>query len=95
MDLKIYYQKIRDEQEKIADPFPVVVSLETQDGGRAGVQTEVPKPVAARMIVDGIAKLASPTEAKAFRDAKTDAKAQADKAAEAAKLQFTVVPKKA
>ncbi len=95
MDLTIYYQKVRAERERIEEPFPVVMSLETQDGGRAGVPTEVPKAVAAQMIVDGRARQASSEEAKAFRKANAEAKARVDAAAEAAKVQFTVVPKKA
>ncbi len=41
MDLKIYYQKIRERKREIDEPFPVVMSRETQDGGKAGVSTEV------------------------------------------------------
>lgn len=94
MDLRIYYQKIRDEQQKIAEPFPVVVSLETQDGGRAGVQTEVPNAVAARMIVDGLARVATAEESTTFREAQLLAKLHADEEAEASKVEFTVVPKR-
>ena len=32
MDLKVYYQKIREQETQIADEFPVVVSH--GDGGR-------------------------------------------------------------
>ena len=94
MDLTIFYQKVRDEQARIADDFPVVVSLETPDGGKAGVRTEVPKALAARMLVDGMVREATPAEAKAFRDAKTAAKQVADAAAEAAKVQLNIVPRK-
>ena len=94
MDLTIYYQKVRDEQSKFADEFPVVVSLDQQDGGKAGVQTEVPRALAAKMIVDGVARVASPAEAKAFREEKAKAKKAADDAAAAAKLQFSVMPNK-
>jgi hypothetical protein len=94
MDLTIYYQKIRDEQAKIAEEFPVMVSLETEDGGKRGVQTEVSRALAARMIVNGVARRATATETKAFHEAKTEAKRQADAAAAAAKMEFDVVPKK-
>ena len=94
MDLTIYYQKIRNEQSKLTEEFPVIVSVEQQDGGKAGVMTEVPRAVAARMIVDGVAKAASADEAKAFRKAKAEAKKAADDAAAAARLQFSVVPNK-
>jgi len=51
MDLKLYYQKVRDTASKIADPFPVVVSKETTDGGKDGIFTEVTRPIAAKMLV--------------------------------------------
>jgi hypothetical protein len=66
MDLKAYYQKIRDLERTFKGTFPVVVSQETPDGGTAGVKTEVPLHIAARMIVDGKAVLASEKEAKEF-----------------------------
>ena len=47
MDLRQYYQKIRDTKAKIADPFPVVESCETPDGGPAGRLTEVTAALAA------------------------------------------------
>ena len=94
MDLKVYYQKVRDEQAKITDDYPVVVSESTENGGKAGLAVEVVKSLAARMIVDGTARQATAAEAKAFRQAKADAKRQADEAAAAAsKMQFNPVNK--
>jgi len=49
------------------------VSRETPDGGRAGVKTQVPRALAARMIVEEKADLATPEEAEEFR-ASTEAK---------------------
>ena len=37
----------------IADEFPVVVSKETADGGKDGTMTEVPRRMAAKLVVDG------------------------------------------
>ena len=34
MDLKLYFQKIRETEAKITDPFPILVSKETEDGGK-------------------------------------------------------------
>jgi molybdenum-dependent DNA-binding transcriptional regulator ModE len=90
MDLKLYYQKIRDMESKITEAFPVVVSVETPDGGKAGVLTEVTPGIAAKMLVEGAARLATAQEAKAFRAGQAEAKRAADEAA-AAKVQFTVV----
>jgi len=94
MDLKLYYAKIREQERKIEDPFPVVVSAATADGGKAGIRTEVPKAVAAKMIVDGVAELATRKDTNLFRQANAEAKAQVDEEAEAAKLRFTVVTNK-
>ena len=59
MDLQIYYQKIRDMETKITDEFPLMVSVETSDGGKGGTKTEVPRggwrPT---LLVEGLARLA-------------------------------------
>ena len=92
MDLKLYYQKIRDTEFKIPDAFPLIVSQQTDDGGRAGSCAEVTRAVAAKMITEGTARLAEPAEAKAYRDARAEAKRWADEEAEVAKVHVTVVP---
>ena len=43
MDLRAYYQKMRKVESEIQDPYVVIVSRETPDGGRAGVKSEVPR----------------------------------------------------
>jgi hypothetical protein len=59
MDLKVYYRKIRIVEAEIADADVVMISLETPDGGRAGVATEVRRRLAAKLVVEGKARLAS------------------------------------
>ena len=66
MDLRAYYQKIRQLEVEIREESVVVTSLATPDGGRAGVRTEVPRSVAARLIADEKVVLASDEEAVAF-----------------------------
>jgi hypothetical protein len=92
MDLKLYYQKIRDTESKIPDVFPVIVSQETDDGGKAGSYAEVTRAIAAKMITEGMARLATAEEAKAYRENRAEAKRMADQAAEVAKVQVTIVP---
>src|ERR1035437_1336757 len=58
MDLQAYFKKIRAMEERLKDPSVVLVSPETQDGGREGVRTEVPRRIAATMIVEGTARRA-------------------------------------
>jgi len=92
MDLKIYYQKIRETEGKLTEAYPVVVSQETQDGGKAGVAMEVTRAIAAKMFVEGTARPATAEEAKAFRDRQAKAKQEADAAAASAQLKVSVVP---
>ena len=91
MDLRLYYQKIRETESKIADPFPVMVSVETPDGGRAGTCTEVSRAIAAKLIVDGTAQVAPADRAQKFREQQAEAKRLAEETAEAAKVQVTVL----
>jgi len=62
VDLRAFYQKIRQLETEIPGSHAVVVSNETPDGGRAGRISEVPKALAARMIVEGKARLATAEE---------------------------------
>jgi hypothetical protein len=91
MDLQMYYQKIREMQTKIADEYPLVVSIETADGGKGGTKTEVPRRLAAKMLVEGLARLASKEEVKAHREALAEGKRVAEREAAAARLQLTVL----
>jgi hypothetical protein len=91
MDLQVYFKKIRATEERLKDPSVVLVSLETQDGGREGVRTEVPRRIAATMIVEGAARLATAEEARAFQEQQAEAKRQADQLAAASRMQFTVI----
>ena len=69
----------------------VLVSLETPDGGRPGVRTEVPRRIAAKLIVEGGARLATTEEAHDFQEQKAEAKRQADQLAAASRMQLTVI----
>ena len=69
MDVRAYYQKIRKVEAELAERFVVVVSRETPDGGKPGVLTEVSRGLAAKLIVEDQAALASPEEAAEFRAA--------------------------
>ncbi len=64
MDLRVFYQKIRKLEKELNGDYVVLVSNETGDGGRSGQTVEVAKPLAARMIVEGRARLATPDECK-------------------------------
>jgi hypothetical protein len=63
MDLQVFFQKRREVERSIGTPFVLVMSLNTSDGGRAGLLTEVSGANAAHLIVEGRARLATESEA--------------------------------
>jgi hypothetical protein len=69
MDVRVYYQKIRKIEADIPEPYVVMVSRETPDGGKPGVMTDVPRFLAAKLIVEDQAVLANPEETARFRAA--------------------------
>ena len=91
MDLRTYYQKIRDTEATIPAQYVVVISKATDDGGKSGVPVEVTRPVAAKMVVEGSAVLATAEQATAFQAKQAAAQKAAQQAAAAAKVQVTVV----
>ncbi|MEK7406852.1 MAG: hypothetical protein AAB225_17385 [Acidobacteriota bacterium] len=91
MDLKVFYRKLRELEASIAEAYVVIVSQETPDGGRAGVRTEAPREVAARMVVEGKARLATPEEAAEYLVQMAEAKKAAEQLAAASRVQFTVL----
>jgi len=92
MNLKAYYQKIREVESSLHTPFVIVVSNDTPDGGKQGLLIEVAAQLAAKMIADGRAHLASDNEALAFRQKAAEAKRAADDEIMASKMQVTIVP---
>jgi len=91
VDLRHYFRKIREIEATISEPHVFVCSLETSDGGKAGVLTEVGRELAAKMIAEGRAALATKTESEQFLDKQAAARAAAQKAEMARRLQVTIV----
>lgn len=91
MDLVSYYAKVREQEQAIADEFPIVVSHASGDGGKAGQKTEVTRRVAARLLVEGAARLADAAETLQFRALQKEAKELAERAAAAASMQVRVL----
>ena len=92
MDLKSYYRKIREIEQAIDEEFPIVVSKETRDGGRAGVFTEVPRVLAAKLIVDGIAEIAEAIVAKRHRDSQAEARRVAGQKQAGSRIEIQLTP---
>jgi hypothetical protein len=94
MDLRLYYAKMREIESSITDEFPVVVSKDTGDGGKAGTFTEVTRKLAAKMIVDGQAQLATPEESAAYRESLAETRRRMEQAAAAERLQISVLSRR-
>src|SRR5882672_1941892 len=92
MNMRTYYQKIRDIEQAILEPVVILESNETADGGKEGLLTEVPKRLAAKMIVDGRARLANEQPTREFHEKKAEAKRTADQEAITNKMQMMLVP---
>jgi hypothetical protein len=90
MDLRQFYKKIRDVEVAIPERFPFVVSLETADGGKPGVITEAPRYQAARMIVEGRARLASEEEKQVFLERCAAARKAAEEVEAARRLHLNL-----
>ena len=91
MDLRVFFQKLRKIEQEIVDPHVVVVSHETPDGGRAGQLAEVSRSIAARLILEGHAHLATVEEAAEFRSAAKKAQEEAQHRLMADKVQVNVI----
>ena len=92
MDLRQYFRKLREAETNMPDAHVFVTSLETPDGGRPGIITEVPRDIAAKMLVEGRAVLSTKQEKEHFLEAQRIARAAAQRAEIAQRLQVTVVP---
>ena len=91
MDVRQYFRKLRETEANITDSYPLVMSLETEDGGKAGLITEVHRHVAAKMIVEGRAVLASDEEKARYRDQQAVAQRAAEKEQLSKRLQVAIV----
>src|SRR4051812_45227787 len=91
MDIRAYFQKLREAQSAIPSECVVMVSTDTPDGGKAGRMVEVGREVAAHMVVDGRGRLATDAEARAFRADMTELIYKAKAEQNAGKVQLTVM----
>lgn len=91
MDVKQYYRKIREVEATLGEAFPMLVSLETGDGGKAGVVSEVSRPQAAVLLVEGRAMLASEEQKEQHRRRQAAARKAAEEANLARTLQVAIL----
>ena len=91
MDMRVYYRKVQEHEARIGEDAVVVKSVDTPDGGKAGVLTEVSRRNAAILITDGRAELASEEESRQFREAARDSLHAIEKAEAARRVQMSLV----
>ena len=90
MDLQVYYQKLRQTENLLSSGQTYIISIATPDGGKAGVITQTPTPIAARMIVEGSARAADSEEIALFEKSQAEARQRAEQLAEASKLRVVL-----
>ncbi|MFL6417307.1 MAG: hypothetical protein ACJ74Y_16745 [Bryobacteraceae bacterium] len=91
MDVKQYFRRLREIEESFVDKYPVVISLETPDGGKAGLVAETSRPVAAKMILEGRAILASTEQKAAYYEHQEATKRAVEKADIARRVQVAII----
>jgi len=91
MDVKQYFRKVREMETALLEEYPIVVSLETSDGGKPGVISEVSRFNAAKMIVEGCAVLANEQEKQQFREQHAENKRASENAEMAKRLQVAII----
>ncbi len=91
MDVKQYFRRLREVEESFVDKYPVVISLETPDGGKAGLIAETSSHVAAKMIVEGRAVLANAEQKAAYYEHHEATKRAAEKAELAKRVQVAII----
>jgi hypothetical protein len=91
VDLRQYFRKVEDLEAGMAEAYQVVVSLETSDGGKSGMTSEVSRLNAAKLIAEGRAVLATEEQKTRFVEARKSAREAAEQAEMARRLQVTIV----
>ncbi len=91
MDLKQYFKKLREAEATIAEPYALVCSLETSDGGKPGVISEVTRENAAKTIIEGRGALATEEEQTRYRAEQTAARHAAAKVEMAKRVRVAIV----
>ena len=92
MDLRQYYKKLHELEAKMTEAHVLVVSVETGDGGREGVITEVARRNACQLILEGRARRADQNESDDFRYAELVKRDEYQSAKTASRMQFQMVP---
>ena len=82
---------MREIEASIVDSFVLVVSLETPDGGKAGMVTEVSRLSAAKMIIEGRAVLANESQKETYMAQQEAARKAAEKLDLTKRIQVAIL----
>jgi hypothetical protein len=88
---KKYWEEVAEKAASIQEDYPLVVSLNTRNGGRAGSISEVDRHTAAKLVVDGTHVLASEEQALEYRAAQAKRIEDSKREAAARRLQVEVI----
>jgi hypothetical protein len=91
MDLRQYYKKLHELEAKMPEAHVLVVSVESGDGGKEGVITEVPRRNACQLILDGRARRAEPAEEEEFRTEESHQREEFQRSKTASRIQVQLV----
>ena len=91
MDVRQYYRKVREIESGITEPYVLVTSLETSDGGRPSVVSEVSREQAAKLMVEGRVTLSNDAESNAYVSKRIADKRAIETAELARRVQVTIV----
>jgi hypothetical protein len=92
MDLRAYYRHVRDAEATLTGEHQVMISMATPEGGVAGVRTEAPRAIAAKLIAEGRARVATDEEAAEFNKGNKDARLRHEREESAKRIQVMVIP---
>lgn len=92
MDLRQYYKKLHELEAKMSESHVLVVSVETGDGGKEGVITEVARRNACQLILEGRARRAEPKEEEEFRSDEILKREEFQRSKTASRIQVQLVP---
>ncbi len=81
MNLKEYFRAVEAQEASIEDAFVLVISLSTPNGGKEGVVSEVNRTTAAKLLVEGKARLATPEEVAQVREEQEETRRRRELAA--------------
>jgi hypothetical protein len=94
MDVRTYYKKVREAEATVKGKDAVLVSHATPEGGKAGVRTEAPREIAAKLIAEGRARLATKSEVETYRQGLREARERHQQEEAARRVQVVVLPAK-